>query len=129
MKFFIKQNSTLPTLKFPLTQKLMEKYNITDEMMENVAVTFSMVTSDGFYKIANKAADLYIKEDITNELIREAKYTLIYKFSKRNTKKYGNYYGEFKLDFLGETCGKITLPNNNMIDIYIDKSITNTDVI
>ena len=45
--FFIKKDSTLPELKYPLIQQVREKYNITDDMLENVGVTFSMMVSDG----------------------------------------------------------------------------------
>ena len=56
MNFYIKQYSNYPVLKFPLTQRIMEKYNITHNMMENVAVTFSMYNEDeGEYEIANNS--------------------------------------------------------------------------
>ena len=128
MNFFIKKNSTLPVLKYPLTQKVMEKNDITDDMMENVAVTFSM--SDpltGLFKIANLGADLIISNDRDAEL-NEVKYTLAYHFTVANTSKKGHYIGEFKLDFLGDDCGKITLPVNDIINIFIDDSLSKTEV-
>jgi len=37
--------------------------------------------------------------------------------------------GEFKLDFLGQGCGKLTLPVDSQINIVISDSITKTTVI
>ena len=100
MNFYIKQYSDHPLLKFPLTQKLMEKYNITHDMMENVAVTFSMYNEDeGEYEIANNSGDVFYRDKI-EEIPYEDRYTLIYKFNKIETNKVGRYSGEFKLTFL-----------------------------
>jgi len=127
--FFIKKNSTLPVLKLPLLQSIREQYDITDEMLENVAVTFSMKnTENGLYQIANSAGDLIINEDRPS-FPDEIEYTLVYKFNLRDTKNVGRFEGEFKLDFLGDFCGKITLPNNHPINIIIGDSITKTTVI
>jgi hypothetical protein len=128
--FFIKKNSTLPKLKFTLSDYLMAKYSITEDMLENCAVTFSMQDSDsGIYKIANKAADLLVNDDF-EENPSDEKYNLVYKFSLNDTSKAGIYLGEFKLDFLGENqCGKITLPNTDKITIVIQDSSTKTTVI
>lgn len=128
--FFIKKNSTLPKLKFPLTEYLMTRYDITDDMLENCAITFSMIDSDsGVYKIANKAADLVINTDFANNP-DEDKYNLVYKFSLSETAKPGVFLGEFKVDFLGENqCGKITFPMTDKITIVVQDSTTKTTVI
>lgn len=129
MNFYIRQNSTLPILKFPLTQRLMEKYDITDDMMENVGVTFSMITAeDGRYRIANTEARLIIKKDRVN-YPDEVDYTIAYDFKLSDTKKAGHFFGEFVLDFLGDHCGKIKFPVNHDIDIYIQESSTKTSVV
>lgn len=127
--FFISKNSTLPKVKLPLLQSIREQYDITDEMLDNVAVTFSMKdTETGLYRIANVAADLVINTN-RPEYPDEVEYTLEYKFKLRETSKPGRFEGEFKLDFLGENCGKITLPNNQPINIIIGDSITKTSVV
>jgi hypothetical protein len=128
--FFIKKDSTLPELKYPLIQKVREKYDITDAMLENVAVTFSMIDADtGIYRIANVPASLVINTD-RPDYPDEVKYTLVYRFKLKDTKKTGRYLGEFKLDFLGDGgCGKITLPTEGQINIFISDSLTNTTVI
>lgn len=128
MNFFIKQNSSWPVLVYPLTKDVLDKHNIDEEMLENVAVTFSMVLRDeNIYKIANVAADLYINEDrFSTEFT--TKYNLIYKFKEINTNKHGIYDGEFKIDFLNGCCGKVTIPEIP-IQIVINPSITKTNVI
>jgi hypothetical protein len=108
----------------------MLRYDITDEMLENCAVTFSMQDSEtGAYKIANKAADLLVNTDFTSNPDDE-RYNLVYKFSLAETAKPGIFAGEFKVDFLGEDqCGKITFPVTEKITIVIQDSITKTSVI
>ena len=127
--FFIKKDSTLPVLKFPLTQHTLEQYDITDDMLENVAVTFSMVEADtGLFRIANVAGNLVVNNN-RPDYPDEVQYTLTYKFKLPQTRKAGRFYGEFKLDFLGDNCGKITLPTQNQINIMISDSSTKTTVV
>jgi len=127
--FFIKKDSTLPELKYPLSQSVREQYDLTDDMLENVAVTFSMIEANtGLYRIANVAGNLVVnnnRPDYPDEL----QYTLTYRFKLPQTRKPGRYLGEFKLDFLGENCGKITLPTQKLINIQISDGITKTTVI
>ena len=127
--FFIKKDSTLPELKYPLIQKVREQYDLTDDMLENVAVTFSMMDADtGLYRIANVAANLVINNDRPANP-DELQYTLMYRFKLPQTAKAGRYLGEFKVDFLGENCGKITLPTQKLINITISDSLTKTTVV
>jgi hypothetical protein len=129
--FFIKKDSTLPDLKYPLIQQIREKYNITEDMLENVAVTFSMIdASNGLYRIANVPASLVINND-RPDYPAEEKYTLLYRFKLKDTRISGRFLGEFKIDFLGEQigCGKLTLPIDEQINIVISDSITKTTVI
>ena len=127
--FFIKKDSTLPDLKYPLIQPVREKYDISDDMLENVAVTFSMIDAGtGLYRIANVPASLVVNTD-RPDYPDEEKYTLVYRFKLPQTAKAGRYLGEFKIDFLGEHCGKITLPTQNQINIIISDGITKTTVI
>ena len=127
--FFIKKDSTLPELKYPLIQQLREQYDISDDMLENCAVTFSMIDADtGNYRIANVAANLVVNNDRVNYPDEEL-YTLVYRLKLSQTSKTGRFYGEFKIDFLGENCGKITLPTQGQINIIISDGITKTTVI
>ena len=131
--FFIKKDSTLPELKYPLTQHTMEQYDITKDMLENVAVTFSMVDTDtGLYRIANVAANLVVNNN-RPEYPDEVQYTLVYRFKLKDTAKTGRFAGEFKVDFISSGdaggCGKITLPTQGQINIIISDGITKTTVI
>jgi hypothetical protein len=127
--FFIKKDSTLPELKYPLTQHTMEQYDITKDMLENCAVTFSMIEADsGLYRIANVAANLVVNNN-RPEYPDELQYTLMYRFKLPQTRKGGRYYGELTIDFLGQNCCKIKFPVNGYINIMISDSITKTTVI
>jgi hypothetical protein len=128
--FFIRKNSTLPVLKYQLTQRILEKYDITSDMLENVAITFSMVNlKNDRYKIANTPARLIINRDRPN-FPDEVEYTLAYNFKLRDTNQTGLFRGEFALDFLGDNfCGKIKLPVSGDLNIWIQDSITMTEVV
>ena len=127
--FFIKKDSTLPELKYPLTQHTMEQYDITKDMLENCAVTFSMVDANtGLYRIANAAANLVVNNN-RPEYPDEEQYTIVYRFKLKDTRKTGRFLGNFTVDFLGENCGKIGLPVNGLINIIISDSLTKTTVI
>jgi hypothetical protein len=129
MNFFIKKDSTLPELEYHLTQKIMQEYDITTEMLDNVAITFSMIDSDtGLYRIANVPASIEFKK-LRPQYPDNFIYALIYRFKLSQTSNPGRYYGEFVCDFLGENCGKIKLPVNDVINIIISDSITKTTVI
>lgn len=127
--FFIKKDSTLPLLKYPLTQQVLEQYDITEDMLENCAVTFSMIdASNGLYRVANVAGNLVVNNN-RPEYPDEVKYILMYKFKLNQTNKTGRYLGEFVIDFLGDECGKLKLPTQNQINIQISDGITKTTVI
>lgn len=128
----IKQHSTLPRIKFPINNQILKKYDITKEMMEDVAVTFSMVNEEGVYRIANKKADLLIVDTKDLDTLDESQYTLSYKFTLKDTKFSGRFTGEFVLDFLANNegyCGKIKFPVDNPINITITPTITKTTVV
>jgi hypothetical protein len=127
--FFIKKDSTFPELKYPLLQHTLEQYGITSDMLENVAVTVSMIDENGLYRIANVPANLVINDN-RPDFPAEEKYTLTYKFKLRDTRKTGRYQFEFVVDVLGnEFCGKIKFPVNGYINVIISDSITKTTVV
>jgi hypothetical protein len=127
--FFIRKNSTLPNIKYQLTQRILEKYDITDEMLSNVAITFSMVNQkNSIYKIANVPADLIINRQRA-EFPDEVEYTLAYNFKIKDTNMTGLFRGEFVMDFLGDNCGKIKMPVSGDLQIWIGDSITMTEVV
>ena len=127
--FFIKKLSTLPKVKYSLDQRILEKYDITEEMLQDVAITFSMIDENGIYRIANVEAELIVNTDRPT-YPDETKYTLAYQFTEKQTSKAGKYYGEFVIDFLGEnSCGKIKFPVDDFLSIVIQDSITKTTVV
>ena len=127
--FFIRKNSTLPVLKYQLTQRILEKYDITHDMLENVAITFSMVNQkNSLYKIANVPANLIINRQRPN-FPDEVEYTLAYNFKIKDTNTTGLYVAEFCLDFLGDNCGKIKMPVSGELNIWINDSNTMTEVV
>jgi len=130
MNFYIKKNSTLPVLKYEITKDIINEYSLTHEMIMGCAVTFSMINKENnSFVIANKPGDIVINEDGQN-IMNQGKYLLCYKFSELDTKKTGYYHGEFKVDFIyPENCGKLTLPNNENINIFITDSITKTTLV
>ena len=131
MTFFIKKNSSLPLLIYELSDTILNKYNITDNMLENSAITFSMIdTETGIYKVANVPATLNIETPNKN-FLEFKKYNIYYQFRTKDTNKVGNYESEFVVDFLGETCniGKLKLPVNDKIIVVVSDTITKTDVI
>lgn len=129
--FYVKKNSTLPEIKYPLTQEIRERYDISDDMLSNVAITFSMISTEtGLFRIANVGAKLVINNDRVN-YPDEEKYTLVYRFKESETSKVGMYSGEFTIDFLNNEfgCGKLKLPLVGQIPITITSSITKTTVV
>jgi len=127
MSFIIKQNSTLPELKYYLTQRILEKYGISEEMLFNCAVTFSMIDiSTGKYIISNVPASFQINED-RYLTMHESKYVLLYRFKLNQTRKIGRYKGEFKLDLFDN--GKYTFSGYDDLDVNISKSITKTTLV
>jgi len=126
--FFIKKNSTLPAIKYIVPQDILEKYDLTKDMFENCAVTFSMVKLEtGFFKIANKQADLIINREY--ETMDDPEYIVQYTPTTTDTNDIGVFIGEFKIDFLGSNCGKITLPAEGYLHVIVQDSITKTTVI
>lgn len=124
----IKKNSTLSMVKYPLSQELLDKYYITNEMLENCAVTFSMKDADtGIFVIANVNAELLYLPDRPS-FPHDTTYSLSYKFKKNQLNKGGVYHGEFAVDFLGDSCGKIIIPESDFIVINILDTIVKTDV-
>ena len=128
---FVKKDSTFPEVNFSLSQDLREKLDITNDMMENVAVTFSMIDAEtGIYRIANKEAKITIKKNIYQHL-DDNLYELKYRFTEKDTSKIGIFFGEFVIDFLDENfgCGKLKLPLDGFINIIIQDSITKTTIL
>lgn len=123
----IKKGGTFPLVQYYLNDYMLKKYNITESMLQNIAVTFSMINDDG-YKVANQAGKLVINDGSYEEL-GDCKYTLTFKLNEYQTNKPGRYFGEFVIDFLDDSGYKLKLPTTGYINILITDSITNTTVL
>lgn len=124
----IKKGGTFPLIQYNLNDYILKKYNVTESMLQNVAVTFSMINDDGYYKVANQIANLIINDGSYDEL-GECKYILTFKLNEYQSNTPGRYYGEFAIDFLGDSGYKLKLPTTGYINIMITDSITNTTVL
>lgn len=128
LSVYIKKNSTLSIIKYPLTKNILDKYYITTEMLDNCAITFSMKNVDtGVFTIANVNAELLY---LPNRALfpYDEEYSLVYRVKKNQINKCGIYHGEFCIDFLGDSSTKITFPENNLIIINVIDTIVKTDV-
>lgn len=130
LKYFYRKNSTLPKVKFQLTEKHMERYGITDDMLLDCAVTFSMKDVDtGRFAVANNSGELVINDYWDGHI--DSKYVLVYRLDEMETDMVGNYIGEFVIDFLSNEfgCGKIKLPHDDSLMIIVNDTITKTTVV
>jgi hypothetical protein len=130
MNFTIRKNSTLPTLKYDITHLVIEDESLAQRLKSGV-VTFSMIDKlTGQYIIANKAGKFSVEKPVTHTvgLLNGLKYYLVYEWVKGDTKRDGNFSGEFRIDFLDEGNDTISLPDRrDSINISITGSLTSTD--
>lgn len=127
MKFFIKQYSTKPYIEIPINN-ILEKYNLETIDIESAVATFSLYNKNTHtYIIANKSAEIFSKERIVS-INDEYDYFLRYKLLKENTNEWGEFIGEFKIDFLDGNCGTLTVPEIEKLMVFIIKSITKTTI-
>ncbi|MFW5847370.1 MAG: hypothetical protein ACOCVF_00425 [bacterium] len=125
MKFFIKQNATFPKLRYGLSEKQLNDLNVTDEMLEKCAVTFSMRNYDtNRFKVANVGGNLF-----KSGRGHEYKYYLEFTFNTKHTNQEGIFTGEFVIDFFNNECAnKLKLPISDVIYVIVSNSLTNTTV-
>jgi hypothetical protein len=123
MQFFIRQNSTLPILKVEIIRDSNVSFREIYDGLIGSTLTFSMKDlSNDRYVILNDLASIDIVKDendnITNVFIS-------YQFSKKQTKRIGEFIGEFKLNYLGKS---LSLPLENNLFINVVESISNPDL-
>lgn len=94
--FFIKQNSTLPTLRMELIEDGRHDFHKFHECIQAASITFTMVNVDtNVTKVAN--ADAYIKLRENNGCTEQ--YVICYDWKARDTKECGTYKGTFEITF------------------------------
>jgi hypothetical protein len=113
MKHFIKKNSQEPVLAVTLYND--EKFfkEPFQDRTENSIITFTMEDDKGTFKILNSPCFL-TKEN--------GDYSIIYKWSEKDTSKIGSFKGYFTIEFLNddyEVSTKTILPIKEELIINI----------
>ena len=94
--FYIRQNSTLPTLRMELIEDGRHDFRKFYESVQNCTITFTMVNVDTkITKIAKAPCYIKLKED--DGCVD--KYVICYDWKPRDTKETGTFKGTFELTF------------------------------
>lgn len=112
-QFFIKQYSTLPTLRMELINDGRNDFKKFHEAIKNATITFTMVNADtGVIKIANAEAFITPKEGDGCE----EQYLICYQWKNRDTKDKGVFEGYFNITFDGTLSSEYsTYPKGDLI--------------
>lgn len=96
--FYIKHNSTLPTLRMELVEDGRHDFHKFMECIQGATITFTMVNSEtNVTKVANAKAYIKMRElDTCDE-----QYVICYDWKPRDTKEVGDYIGTFEISFDG----------------------------
>jgi hypothetical protein len=124
--FFIKKNSTLPTLKMKVVNDGRYDYKNIFDRLENAAITFSMVDEKGVPRVFNQQGVLFPVDKISCP--EDEEFYIGYQFKLKDTKKVGMYKAEFKLDFLDDGVTLI-LPIREDLYVNVVDSIVNSEII
>jgi len=121
--FYIRQNSTLPTLRMELIEDGRHDYRKFYDSIQNCSITFTMVNIDtNITKVAKAPCYIKLKED--GGCVE--KYVICYDWKERDTKDVGTYKGTFDITFnpikSDETeypTGKLIMPIRETLSIII----------
>lgn len=121
--FYIRQNSTLPTLRMELIEDGRHDYRKFYNSIQNCSITFTMVNIDtNITKVAKAPCYIKLKED--GGCVE--KYVICYDWKERDTKDVGTYKGTFDITFnpikSDETeypTGKLIMPIRETLNIII----------
>ena len=117
MDFFINKHSTLPRIQMELIKDGRNDFNKFHEMIQNSNITFCMTEVEtGKRIVGNKNAICILKQ--TDDDCVEEEYYIGYQFSAKETKKAGDFIGEFTLTFL-DGSGKLIVPIISELNIHI----------
>ena len=121
--FYIRKNSTLPTLRMELIEDGRHDFRKFYESVQNCTITFTMVNVDTkITKIAKAPCYIKLKED--DGCVD--KYVICYDWKPRDTKETGTFKGTFELTF-GEIksdeteypTGNLNMPIRETLNIVI----------
>lgn len=99
--FYINQNATLNSLRVELVNdgryEFMHNTNF-NHSIQNAEITFSMWDENDILKISNAPCNLVLADEGTCE----ERYIIEYQWKKHDTKKKGQFKGQFKIEFNGD---------------------------
>ncbi len=133
MDFFIRQNNSLPLLLMKPIHDGRTDYQLFNKMIENAAITFSMMDERGSLIVANKPAFIVARSSLFEEEYDNF-YYVGYQFKPEEVKKIGNYKAQFKIDFFqisgqpSYLTGSIVLPQKESLNVYVTNSFVKTEV-
>lgn len=94
--FYIKQGSTLPTLRMELIEDGRHDFHKFHECIQAATITFTMVNVDtNVTKVAKGKAYIKLREIDSCE----EQYVICYDWKKHDTKEAGTYKGTFEIEF------------------------------
>ena len=109
--FYIRQNSTLPTLRMELIEDGRHDFRKFYESVQNCTITFTMVNVDTkITKIAKAPCYIKLKED--DGCVD--KYVICYDWKPRDTKEAGTFKGTFELTFGEIKSDETEYPTGNL---------------
>lgn len=109
--FYIRQNSTLPTLRMELIEDGRHDFRKFYESVQNCTITFTMVNVDTkITKIAKAPCYIKLKED--DGCVD--KYVICYDWKPRDTKETGTFKGTFELTFGEIKSDETEYPTGNL---------------
>lgn len=118
--FYIRQNSTLPTLRMELIEDGRHDFRKFYESVQNCTITFTMVNVDTkITKIAKAPCYIKLKED--DGCVE--KYVICYDWKPRDTKEAGTFKGTFELTFGEIKSDETEYPTGNL-NIPIREDLT-----
>ena len=118
--FYIRQNSTLPTLRMELIEDGRHDFRKFYESVQNCTITFTMVNVDTkITKIAKAPCYIKLKED--DGCVE--KYVICYDWKPRDTKEAGTFKGTFELTFGEIKSDETEYPTGNL-NIPIREELT-----
>lgn len=118
--FYIRQNSTLPTLRMELIEDGRHDFRKFYESVQNCTITFTMVNVDTkITKIAKAPCYIKLKED--DGCVD--KYVICYDWKPRDTKETGTFKGTFELTFGEIKSDETEYPTGNL-NIPIREELT-----
>lgn len=94
--FYIKQGSTLPTLRMELIEDGRHNFNKFHECIQGADITFTMVNVDTSVTRISKAK-CYLKLRENDDCTEQ--YVICYDWKERDTKEAGTYRGIFEITF------------------------------